>query len=259
MNTTTKDNKQHGAPRRPGLEHRTAMVLAADEYSRFADAVAGLGPEAWTQPTACTAWDVRQLTGHVVGMAEMAAGIREGIRQRKIAAADAEARGIVFIDALTDLQVRERADHDTERLVTDMRRVGPRATRGRKMMPSLVRRMDTGMPQAVQGVLENWSLGYMVDVILTRDTWMHRSDVAEATGTTMLLTPDHDGVIVADVVAEWAQRHSRPYRLTLTGPAGGEWGAGTGGEELELDAVQFCRVLSGRGTGSGLLATAVPF
>ena len=73
----------------------------------------------------------------------------------------------------------------------------------------------------------------------------------------MTLTPDHDGAIVADVVAEWAQRHGQPYRLTLTGPAGGDWG--TGGQAIEMDAVQFCRVLSGRGEGSGLLATEVPF
>lgn len=258
MSITMKERK-HGAPRRPGLQHGTAMALAAEEYRRFADTAAALDPAAWEQPTACTAWDVRQLTGHVVGMAEMAAGVREGIRQRKIAAADAEAKGIVFIDALTGLQVRERADHDPERLVTDLRKVGPRATRARRMMPSLVRRMDAGMPQSVQGALENWSLGYMVDVILTRDTWMHRSDVAEATGTEMALTPGHDGVIVADVVAEWAERHGQPYRLTLTGPAGGEWGVGRGGEEIEMDAVQFCRVLSGRGSGSGLLATEVPF
>jgi hypothetical protein len=73
------------------------------------------------------------------------------------------------------------------------------------------------------------------------------------------LTPEHDGVLVADVVAEWAQRHGRPYRLRLTGPAGGEWSSGSGGEEIELDAVEFCRVLSGRGSGAGLLGQPVPF
>ncbi|HVK29331.1 MAG TPA: maleylpyruvate isomerase family mycothiol-dependent enzyme [Nocardioides sp.] len=256
MSTTMKDQD---ALRRSALERGTAMTLAADEYSRFADAVASLAAEAWTRPTACTLWDVRELTSHVVGMAEMAAGIREGARQRRIAGRDAAAKGIAFIDALTDVQVRERADHDPARLTEDMRRVGPRAARGRRMTPSFLRRRDMGVAQTVQGVDEGWTLGYLVDVILTRDTWMHRSDVAEATGTEMVLTPDHDGAIVADVVAEWAQRHGRPYRLTLTGPAGGEWGVGRGGEEIELDAVQFCRVLSGRGKGSGLLATEVPF
>ena len=52
---------------------------------------------------------------------------------------------------------------------------------------------------------------------------MHRLDIARATGHAPVLTADHDGVIVADVVAEWARRHGRPYRLELTGPAGGVW------------------------------------
>lgn len=256
MSTTMKMSRDL---RRPTLDRRTAMTLAADEYDRFAGAVAGLDAAAWTRPTACTLWDVRQLTAHVVGMAEMAAGIREGARQRRIAGKDAAAKGIAFIDALTDVQVRERAQHTPDRLTDDMRKAGPRAARGRRMTPSFVRRRDMGMPQTIQGVDESWALGYLVDVILTRDTWMHRSDVAEATGTEMVLTAEHDGAIVADVVAEWAERHGQPYRLVLTGPAGGEWGAGTGGEAIEMDAVQFCRVLSGRGAGAGLLATEVPF
>jgi uncharacterized protein (TIGR03083 family) len=259
MSTTKKEPSNRRTLRRPALDRSTAMTLAADEYRSYADAVAALDVSDWTRPTACTLWDVRQMTAHVVGMAEMAAGIREGARQRRIAGKDAAAKGIAFLDALTDVQVRERADHSPARLVDDVRDVGSRAVRGRRMVPAFLRRRDMGMPQEVQGVEESWALGYLVDVILTRDTWMHRSDLAEATGTAMALRPEHDGVIVADVVAEWAQRHGKPYRLTLTGPAGGEWGAGTGGEELELDAVQFCRLVSGRGEGSGLLTTAVPF
>jgi len=46
-------------------------------------------------------------------------------------------------------------------------------------------------------------------VILTRDPWMHRLDLAPATDMPLHLTADHDGVIVADVVAEWADRHGK--------------------------------------------------
>ena len=42
-------------------------------------------------------------------------------------------------------------------------------------------------------------------------------------------------------------------------PAGGTYAHGTGGPHFQLDAVEFCRVLSGRGTGAGLLAQQVPF
>jgi hypothetical protein len=88
---------------------------------------------------------------------------------------------------------------------------------------------------------------------------MHRVDIARATGRNLHLTADHDGVLVADVAAEWLQRHGRPCRLRLTGPAGGHWVRGEGGPLVELDAVEFCRVLSGRGDGEGLLAVQVPF
>jgi hypothetical protein len=47
-------------------------------------------------------------------------------------------------------------------------------------------------------------------------------------------------------------------------PAGGSWSCGTGGEEIVMDAANFCRILSGRPglDGSqpwGLLTTQVPF
>jgi hypothetical protein len=50
----------------------------------------------------------------------------------------------------------------------------------------------------------------------------------------------------------------------LTGRAGGSWRYGTGGEEIVMDAADFCRILSGRagtdgGQPWGLLTTEVPF
>jgi hypothetical protein len=74
-----------------------------------------------------------------------------------------------------------------------------------------------------------------------------------------VLTPEHDGLIVDDLVEEWAERHGQAYRLTLDGPAGGVWQQGPDGADLGLDAVEFARLLSGRGHGEGLLAVPVPF
>jgi hypothetical protein len=106
---------------------------------------------------------------------------------------------------------------------------------------------------------EDWTIGYLTDVIPTRDTWMHRSDIATAIGCQPALTAGHDGTLVADAAAEWAQRHRQPCTLTLTGPAGGHWAWGARGPSYELDAVEFCRIVSGRGSGDGLLATRAPF
>jgi len=74
---------------------------------------------------------------------------------------------------------------------------------------------------------------------------MHRIDIAQATGVQMPATSNHEGVIVDDVVREWAARHGQPYILELTGPAGGRWSDGVG-EEITMDAFEFCRSISGR-------------
>jgi hypothetical protein len=124
-------------------------------------------------------------------------------------------------------------------------------------MPAPLRRMRMKVDPPFDA--ERWRLGYLMDVIYNRDCWTHRVDISRAIGRDPVLTQEHDGRIVADVVSEWARRHGRPFTLTLAGPAGGSYVAGDGGEQMELDAVEFCRILSGRAQGTGLLTTEVPF
>jgi uncharacterized protein (TIGR03083 family) len=245
-------------PRRPALDRRTAMRLARTEYDRCVQLFGSLAPADWQRQTECPGWTVREVAAHMHGMVEMAASIRESNRQQRAA----RAAGGVFIDALTGLQVAERTDWSPQRIVDrfDARRGA--AVRGRRLAPGFVRRRSLGLAQEFNGEPDDWSIGYLLDVILTRDPWTHRGDIARATGRPMVVTADHDGVIVADVVADWSGRHDKPYRLELTGPAGGSWSRGVGGEQLELDAVEFCRLLSGRGEPSartGLLGVEVPF
>jgi uncharacterized protein (TIGR03083 family) len=244
--------------RKPRMDRHVAAELAPAAYATLLHDLERLDPEDWRRPTECPGWDVRAMAGHVVGMARMAASLRETIRQDRIA----RRAGGSYIDALTDLQVREQADLDVETLLQRFAEVGPRAARARAGMPRLLRRMPLQVPQVVGDHLERWSNGYLVDVILTRDTWMHRMDIARATGRPTELTPDHDGRIVADVVDEWADRHQQPYRLELTGPAGGAYGD-SALPPLVMDAVDFCRVLSGRRAETpvehALLRTVVPF
>jgi hypothetical protein len=101
-------------------------------------------------------------------------------------------------------------------------------------------------------------LKYLLDVGFTRDVWAHRIDVCVATGREMHLTADHDGRLVADIVAEWAELHGEPFELVLDGPAGGKFSQGTGGERVEIDAMEFIRVLSGRVPGTGVLSHPLP-
>ena len=241
----------------PPLRHREAMRMAAVEYDRFAAAVDALAADDWARPTDNELWDVKAMVAHVLGMMDMNASIIETVRQQRAAAKASKRNGTAPIDELTALQVDKHVDRPVAELTTLVRVTAPKALAGRRRTPGLMRAMpmDPGTPLFP----EKWKLGYLLDVILTRDTWMHRVDLARATGDELVLTGDHDGRIVADVVKEWARRHGRPFTLVLTGPAGGEYTHGEGGEHIDLDAVEFCRVLSGRGTGTGLLAQKVPF
>jgi len=165
----------------------------------------------------------------------------------------------VFIDALTGLQVDERQDMTPEQIIARFAARAPKAARGRRRTPGFIRRRTMPERQPVGDRDEAWTIGFLVDIILTRDPWMHRADICHATGADHVLTAEHDGVLVADVVAEWAARHGQPCTLRLTGPAGGSWKTGDGGPFIETDAVEFCRALSGRDQADGLLAVQVPF
>ena len=194
---------------------------------------------------------------HVLGMAEFAASPVEQARQARTA----KRAGGLFIDALTALQVDKHRHHPPAEIIARLAAVTPRAAKNRGRTPWLIRqvRMRDQPLDSAGTQTEDRTIGYLTDVILTRDTSMHRSDIAAAIGRQPALTVGHDGALVADVAAEWARRHGQPCTLTLTGPAGGHWAWGTGGPAYELDAVEFCRIVSGRGRGHDLLATRVPF
>lgn len=214
-----------------------------------------LSSDDWLKPTECPAWDVRAMATHVLGSMEAFATLSQFVHQMR--AGMKEGGAGPFVDRMNAVQVRERAHLRPEEVVDRIAQVGPRAARARGRVPNLLRRMP--MKQEVGGVPETWRFGYLLDVVLTRDTWMHRVDIARATGRDLLLTANHDGRIVADVVAEWARRHGKPFTLSLEGPAGGSFSRCGGGPRLGLDAVEFCRILSGRGIGTGLLTQEVPF
>jgi uncharacterized protein (TIGR03083 family) len=242
-------------PRAAAMSRDTAMRLAATEYQRFLDLLRALGPGDWARPTECRGWDVRAMASHALGMVELAASIREQRRQMKLA----RSRGGVFIDALTGLQVDERQHMTPEQIIARFAARAPKAASGRRRTPGFIRRRTMSERQPVDGIDETWTIGFLVDIILTRDPWMHRGDICRATGADHVLTAEHDGVLVADVAAEWAARHGQPCTLHLTGPAGGSWKTGDGGPLIETDAIEFCRVISGRGHADGLLAVQVPF
>jgi uncharacterized protein (TIGR03083 family) len=239
------------------IERPEAEQLARAEYARVARQLRSLDVDDWTAATDCPAWDVRAMVGHTAGMLSTFTTWRTLLREMIAAGRAAKRSGGPMVDALTAKQVSDHAHLSTSELIAIVDEVGPRAARWRASRPALFRRMP--LQEEVGGKQETWRMAYLLDVILTRDPWMHRVDIARATGREMELTPEHDGRLVADVVAEWARRHGSAFTLTLTGPAGGSYESGKGGPLIEIDAVEFCRTLSGRAAGTGLLTQEVPF
>jgi len=229
-------------------------ALAKAETARMVSALRQLDAADWTRPTDNTLWDVRAMAGHVLGMTETFSGL--GRLASYMRAGGKRAGDGSMIDGLTAEQVDRTADLTTDELIDRLEEVGPVAARWRAS-----RRLMRHIPisDEIDGEKVRWKMAILVDHVLTRDTWMHRADLAKATGRPMELTREHDGRLITHAVAEWARLHGQPCTLHLTGPVGGTFTQGEGGEEITIDAVDFCRSVSGRGSGDGLLKQRVDF
>jgi uncharacterized protein (TIGR03083 family) len=238
------------------IDHREAMELQATELDRAIALLRSLDTDDWSAPTVCPDWDVRRMWLHVLGACEAGASMRENAHQMLAARKRRKELGVPLEAGLSGVQVAEREQLSPGELVDRLVSIAPKTVAGRRRTPRPMRAVKISVDAPV---VEKWALGYLIDVIYLRDAWMHRVDTARATGKDLVLTAEHDGRIAADVVAEWARRHGQPFTLELTGPAGGSFTAGGGGEPTELDAVDFCCLLGGRGEPTGLFRTVVPF
>ncbi len=240
----------------PRIKHREAMQIAAVESRKFAEQLRRFEPGDWAKPTDCARWDVRALAAHVVGSAAGQASPREFVRQvRSGRPIVAEIGAGNWWDGMNELQVRERATLSTEQLIAEWDTSAKRSLRARTRLPRPIARLPLlKLPTPVG----RQPLSYLFDVGFTRDVWMHRIDLARATGKPLDVDPDHDGRIVADIVAEWADTHGEPFTLELEGPTGGHYTAGADGEYVRMDGIEFCRILAERAHGDGILRHPLP-
>jgi uncharacterized protein (TIGR03083 family) len=231
-----------------------ATSLAATEYDRFAALLRALPPAAWDLPTDCTRWSVHDVAAHIVGETESFASPREFVHQwRPAARVRREIGSPWLIDGVNEVQVRDRRTTPPAELVARPVAAAPRATRTRARLPRPLRAVPVVFPPPVG----RRSVAYLVDLVITRDVWMHRVDIARATGADLVLTPEHDGRIVEDIVSDWAATHPDPFHLELSGPVGGTYRRGAAAPTT-IDAVEFVQVVSGRAGGKGVLAHPLP-
>lgn len=225
-----------------------AREVGLAAYDQQVALLRSLPPDDWHAPTECPAWDVADMVGHVIGAAKAGASLRENVRQQLWGARHAAEHGN-NLDATNHRQILDHARLTPAQRVAELERVAAAALTGRLRVPPPLRALpipiDAGGSTAA-GMPSTLRVGHLMDVVYSRDVWLHTIDIARATGRSPGTDPQLDRRIVEDVVAEWAARHGRPVQLELTGPAGGRFRQGQGGEHLRLDAIAFCRVLSGR-------------
>jgi uncharacterized protein (TIGR03083 family) len=244
-----------------------ATQLALTAYDQLLDLLDTLSSDDWEQPTDCTDWTVRLMVAHLVGAARGHASTREMARQavhgmRHKAEFDGN-----DLDAMNALQVADHEHLSPVELIRELRVLAPTAVSARMRRARLmgwVRLPIAPSGSWSPGVPRSVSLADLSRVVLTRDVWVHRLDIARAVRRPLAPTTDVDGRMTADVVGEWFARHGQPVALTLTGPAGGRYVHGVGGPDLTVDAIDFVRVLAGRPADgavpdSPLLATTVLF
>ena len=234
----------------PSLTHTEAAEMAAVELERFLTLVESLAPADWDQPTACPLWNVRQIVAHVTGAAASYARWSEFKRQHSLNVLRPYRRaGFSLVDAINQIQVDDRSAATPADLLAELREVGPRAIATRKRLPAIVRAVRLPIPQL--GVM---AIGYVTDLIYTRDLWMHRLDLCKATGREMVQTQEHDGRITALVVRDLA-RKLRPKLAgqaivyELTGIAGGMFRLGANASpiaRITMNALDFHLQASGR-------------
>lgn len=247
----------------PRITHDDAGEVADLASAQLLDLLERLEPAHWDAQTECDRWDVAAMVGHIIGAAKGNASKRELVRQQVWGRRHASEHDGNYLDALNELQVADHADLTPEERIAELRRVTPPSNHARTHEAWLIRRMplplglDSG--SAMAGLPRTIRLQQLLEVVYTRDVWLHTVDIERATGVEADRSGPVDRRVVHDAVADWLQAHGQPVVLHLTGTAPGSFRQGADGPEMTLDAVEWARTVSGRRAGKGLLAHPVLF
>lgn len=253
MMTTTTAAQNANASRAgdiPAPDRATCAKFAKQELVAFVDLLNQLEPDDWCKPTPCALWDVKDVVAHQAGHVQMGSGLRGFVAQlspRPLA--PYRKRGMSILDALNQRQVDMRKGRTPAEVVAEVRDGTPGSIASRGRLNVIARNVRVPAPPV--GLV---GLGTLLHRIFPRDMWIHRLDIADATGKPFAQTPGHDDVMVALTVADAAKHVEKKapglsFALTLSGPAGGSWAFGQNEVpewELRMDVTDFMRRSSGR-------------
>ena len=223
-----------------GLSGPEARRVAQYQSDRMLDLLRSLSNDEWNASSDCEGWAVRDIVAHLLGWAEALVSPAELVRQFNAGRALAkEMRGLLH--GINRYQVESKQHLSNRELLARIESALPKMLKRRATLNRYFRYMPYW-----DGFLGYTNTGYVMNVIFTRDTFMHRADISRPLGKEMDLRED-DRRLLEDVVRDWAHRADAKMTLELTGPAGGRYLTTPDAvAEAKLDAVDFGRILTRR-------------
>jgi uncharacterized protein (TIGR03083 family) len=203
------------------LDRGTVGAGAIAEYASFADLLESLSPDDWRAPTRCAGFEVRDVAGHVVGLAE---DVAKGVPGSRTAEQEA---ATVRDDAPREAAARLRTAIDSLRAL--LAALDDAAWEG----PSPVPELTLG-----HGVLTLWY-----------DTYVHADDIRAAVGRPSARGAGL-GASVAYLAEELERRGWGPATIAVDGVPPRPIGAG--GPTITGDALEFVLVATGRADPASL-------
>jgi uncharacterized protein (TIGR03083 family) len=197
------------------LDRETVGAGAIAEYEAFATLIESLSAADWRVPTRCTGFEVRDVAGHVVGLAEDVAIGAPGSRTAEEESASVRDDGPS--GAAARLRVAIESVRGLLSALDDVAWAGP-----------------SGLPDLTlgRGVLTLWY-----------DTFVHADDIRSALGRPSERGPGLEAS-VAYLTDELERRDFAPTTFALDGDA--ERTIGNGGPTVTGDPFQFVLVATGR-------------
>jgi uncharacterized protein (TIGR03083 family) len=243
--TTTESVRAREVPRvgrHQAFGHRTAEIAAWHEL------LTSLDSDDWHVRTVCTEWDVADVVGHLCGQAE------DVLVPWSFPMRDRRARrrypDVPLVDSHMLIQSDEHRGTPPAELIQQFDRLWDKANQSMLRRPELIRRIKIKVEGIPIPTFQRLSFGYIQDILLPRDLWMHRDDVCRALGRPFdpgKFGQELIGQVLLDleVFEVWA---GLPVRVVLSGPAGGIWQLGQGEPvaDVRTDAVGYMRTISGR-------------
>jgi uncharacterized protein (TIGR03083 family) len=238
----------------PQTPPRVAARAVEAEQRAALDLLSTLAADDWERPTDCAGWTVRDLVAHMLGQYEELAAT--GLMVSRLIRGIRRYPALSRLDAHNRVQIEDMAELTHAQLLDRLALAGPRAVRALQRTPAVLRRVPGLRLYGVEQ-LPDQRLAYLWDVLVVRDPWMHRLDLCQAIARPVE-PAEHDAIVVGQVVRDLARTwHGPTVTLQLTGSLRGQWiiGSGESVATLRADAVDYCRILSGR-QSEGPLQTA---